>query len=202
MEPDYPILTDDSHPEQAPRAEQSNHTIKDERWRVERYTPPGWSVQSIAYEFNDHSGAACTKLEATLEHETGATIECNPIDPWGHHAGRPIYRRHRIVLQDGPAPEPQVVTFDGDDPDVDHLPDTFEKLPAVLKDAPDLIKQTRREHVHNTDEFVTENLPDHGRGSTVDTINDAVLAIIAAAQVVAEHQKQQTLPTSAVSQPS
>jgi hypothetical protein len=178
-----PTLVDASYPDQAPNVDESYQTIADFEWRLNRYTPPAWTVTDIELEDNDHCGAKCSVLKATLEHEQGDAIYCQPFDPWNHHAGPNIYRRHRIRLTSSLHDHSQIVTLTDDAPDYDSVPDTAPDT-APLAGIHNHLSETARLAVKSTDSYVAEAMPDHGKGSNVDTIDDAVSTIIAATRRV------------------
>lgn len=186
-----------------PNADETYETISDYEWALRRFTPPGWEAKTVEFEDNDHSGARCTVLSASLSHESGSHIQVLPFDPWEHHAGKPLYRRHRVRLRDAETNTNHYVTVDADEaPEFDphivgHLSD-HDSHPQPNAD--DFCTFNSQEQVHSVDERVEEIDSDKGRGYNIETIDNAILAVFAATQRVSrEAQKQTGLDAFAVS---
>lgn len=190
-------------PPAAPNADQDHHTIRDYEWLLTRYTSPRWSLESIEFEYNDHASVRCSVLSASLRHETGSHVQILPFDPWEHHPGTTIYRRHRVRLRDTARDEDAYLTFDRDITDVDThldipdgpLPDALSGPETPLVPFPTLeaaITVHSQAQVHHTDSQVTNLDTQHGRGYNIKPTDHAALAAIAGTRRVAREVQQQT----------
>lgn len=190
-----PTLIDDTQPPTPPNHEESWHTIEDYRWMLERFTSPEWTLKAVEFEHNDHAGIRCSVLSATLFHPTGSIIRCIPFDPWGHHAGQKIYRRHRIKLQDATHDENYYVTL-GDDAEelldrglLESLPEnSSHQYPQIDDDC----KYHRQQQVREADTKIKEVHQKFGCGYNAETIDEAVLAIFGATQFISRSHQRQT----------
>jgi hypothetical protein len=94
---------------EAPNADESYSTVKDEIWFLENYTTPAWSVTHANFPETNHGGQVC--LQAVLEHEIGHTVKCTPIDPRKESPGPSLLRKHWILLTDELREERQYYAF-------------------------------------------------------------------------------------------
>lgn len=190
-------------PPTAPNADRATHTIRDYEWLLKRYTSPRWSLESIAFEFNDHANVLCSVLSASLRHENGSHVQILPFDPWEHQPGTTIYRRHRVRLRDTARDEDAYLTFAPNIADVDDhldipngpLPDALSNTPTQMVPFPDLedaITVHAQAQVHYTDSQVTNADTRHGRGYNIKETDHATLAAIAGTRRVAREVQQQT----------
>lgn len=202
---EFPTLITTDADASPPNADESYETISDYEWVIRRFTAPEWTVESAEFEDNDHSGARCTVLSASLSHESGSHVQVLPFDPWDHHAGRPLYRRHRVRLRDAEADENHYVTVDTDvapefDPNLIGELSESDSGSHPFQNAADFCTFNSQKQVHSVDEKVEEIDSDKGRGYNIETIDHAILAVFAATQRVSrEVQKQTGLDAFAVS---
>jgi len=181
-----PTLVTDETPESAPHAEESWHTIADQRWKLRRYTSPNWAVEKCEYEDNDHNAAKCVCLQTTLEHVAGTRVDCKPVDPWDHQPGQTIYRKHRVVVHDPPyCDRDYVATIKGDE---DNLPKTTadglrERGDDPFEGARSQFERKDHKKVREIDYTLKEKGLKFGKGNTVETLDGALWAIIGAARL-------------------
>ncbi|MDS0243103.1 MULTISPECIES: hypothetical protein [unclassified Haloferax] len=140
-----------------PHANKSWHTVEDERWQLENATSDRWHVASIAIVENPgHAGEI--PLEATLEHDTGAVVECTALDPWEHFGNRPVIRAHRVRLESPTEDTAYYLTIDEDG-----------------------ITYVEADRVEKADAYVKRVQPDGGRPHFVRHVDEAKQCICVAA---------------------
>jgi len=169
-----------------PREGQDGHTIKDVVWHVDRHTDEDWSVEKAGFRQPANVTTICLMLR--LVHESGSTVECLPIDPWGHHAGQKVYRAHRIVASGDHDELPAVVTPQSsldkftNDTRFGHLPVPTTLTDRVKSNPDSVLNFHDRDQVANVDQTLHENGGKHGRGYTVKDEKEAELCLLLVAQ--------------------
>lgn len=188
-------LIDETTDEASPHHDESHHTISDISWVLSRFTGPGWNVTECEFEFNDHHGAASTVLDAALSHESGSILQINPLDPWSHTPGKRLYRKHRIRFRNAVDDSQTYITIDADEtPTYD--PDLAAAWSGVVAhphpELDELCTFHSQKQVHSADGQIQETKPKHGRGYSVDSVTDAILAALAGATRVTKASQSQT----------
>lgn len=157
-------------PDEPPNADESWHTVEDERWRLENATSDRWHVESISFVENPGHGGSLP-IDTSLEHDCGATIQCRALDPWGYHAGPEVIRSHRIKLESPTEDRAHFVTLDADRG----------------------VQYVNAERVEKADAYIKRVKPAGGHAHCVRYSDDALRCVCAAAlrvsRAVAEVEK-------------
>lgn len=95
-------------PANPPHADESWRTIEDDRWHLENATSDRWAVTNISLVENPNHGGE-VPINATLEHEAGAVLNCSALDPWGHQPGPTLLRAHRVRAEGPTFEDPKYV---------------------------------------------------------------------------------------------
>ncbi|SEO97248.1 hypothetical protein SAMN05216388_102525 [Halorientalis persicus] len=169
-----------------PRDDQTGHTIKDVAWYIDQHTSEDWHVDKAGFRQPAKVKRIC--LLVRLVHESGTTVECLPIDPWGHHPGQKMYRAHRIVASGDHDELPAVVTPRSDlrqftnETRFGHLPLPESLSEQTRTDPHTVLKFHDRDHVADIDQTIHENGGKHGRGYTVKDEKEAEICLLLVAQ--------------------
>lgn len=186
----------DETPVAPPTATSETHTVRDIEWVLQRFTSPEWTPTTVGLRDNDHNGAAVSVLEATVRHDSGSLIQCLPIDPWDHSPGPTVYRRNRIRVRNHITDEQSYVTVEPDEAPLDIETAFFDEFESQTEHPLDTAVEYATFHdqtqVHEVDEQLRSIGSGKGRGYTVETWNEALVAMFAAAQSVTDSQCEQT----------